>query len=101
MRSAEKPQPISAFSEVVFHEVMHTYARDIDGRSPLRKKYASELEVTLNHLHVMALEKFVLVELNKPDVLKWVDNRYRNRFPPAYKRAWEIVNDIEGHKPTI
>lgn len=98
LSSAEKPHPNSAFPELVFHEVMHTYVRDIYDLSQLRKKYESESPVVLNHLHVMALEKFVLLKLNKPELLEWVQNRYRNRFPPPYKRAWEIVNDIEGYE---
>jgi hypothetical protein len=34
--------------------------------------------------------------------LKFLDNDYRTNattnFPPDYKRAWEIVNDIEGYE---
>jgi hypothetical protein len=101
LSSAEKPLPKWAFAEILFHEVMHTYTRDVYDASSLRKKYASESPVVLNHLHVMALEKFVLQKLNKPEMLEWVDNRYRNTFPPSYKRAWEIVNDIEGHEAFI
>lgn len=99
--SSEKPQPLWAFAEIVFHEVMHTYVRDVYDISPLRKKYDSEPPVVLNHVHLMALEKLVLEKLQKKEMLEWIDNRYRNRFPPMYKRAWEIVNDIEGHEAFI
>ena len=98
---SEKQQPLWAFPEIVFHEVMHTYVRNVYDISILRKKYASEPPVILNHLHEMALEKLILLKLNRTDLLHWVDNRYRNLFPPVYKRAWEIVNDIEGYEAFI
>lgn len=101
LSSAEKPLPLWAFPELVFHEVMHTYTRAVYDISPLRKKYAAEVPVILNHLHSMALEKLVLVKLNKTEILQWLDNRYRNQFGPDYKRAWEIVNDIEGYEAFI
>jgi hypothetical protein len=44
----------------------------------------------------LALEKFVLAKMGKVDELKWLDHRYRTASAPAYKRAWEIVNDVEG-----
>jgi predicted nucleic acid-binding protein len=78
---------------LVFHELMHTYTRPVNTTSALRKKHASEPALVLNHLHVLALEKFVLTKLGKADELKWLDQSYRTTAPPAYKRAWEIVND--------
>ncbi|WP_276371767.1 hypothetical protein [Chryseolinea sp. H1M3-3] len=101
LSSAVNQHPLWAFPEIVFHEVMHTYVRNVYDISPLRKKYASEPPVVLNHLHEMALEKMILVKLNRGELLNWVDNRYRNLFPPVYKRAWEIVNDIEGYEAFI
>jgi hypothetical protein len=101
LSSAVNQHPLWAFPEIVFHEVMHTYVRNVYDISPLRKKYASEPPVVLNHLHEMALEKMILVKLNRTELLNWVDNRYRNLFPPVYKRAWEIVNDIEGYEAFI
>ena len=101
LSTAERPQPLFAFPEVVFHEVMHKYLRRFYNLSTLRKKYASEAPGTVGQLHLMALEKFVLQKLKKNDVLKWVDIRYRTRLTPAHKRAWEIVNEIEGHEAFI
>ncbi|MBC7830083.1 MAG: hypothetical protein H7122_20225 [Chitinophagaceae bacterium] len=101
LSSAEKPLPLWAFPELLFHEIMHTYTRSVYDISPLRKKYATEVPVILNHLHSMALEKLVLVKLNKTEILQWLDNRYRNQFGHEYKRAWEIVSDIEGYEAFI
>lgn len=101
LSSAEKPLPLWAFPELIFHEIMHTYTRSVYEISPLRKKYATEVPVILNHLHSMALEKLVLVKLNKTEILQWLDIRYRNQFGPDYKRAWEIVSDVEGYEAFI
>ena len=49
----------------------------------------------------MAIEKMTLVMLNRMDELKQIDQEYRNGPEPAYKRAWEIANDVEGHQPSI
>lgn len=81
---------------LVFHELMHTYTRPVNAASALRKKHATESAVTLNHLHVMALEHLVLTRMGKLEELKWLDRDYRTASPPAYKRAWEIVNDVES-----
>ena len=43
----------------------------------------------------------VLLKLNRPDQLAAIDHDYRNGPDPQYKRAWEIVNDIEGYQPFI
>jgi hypothetical protein len=93
---ARNPAPEWFLSLLVFHELMHTYTRPVNTTSTLRKKHPSESAVTLNHLHVLALEKFVLTKMGKVEELKWLDQQYRTASPPAYKRAWEIVNDVEG-----
>jgi hypothetical protein len=81
---------------LVYHELMHTYTRSVNVSSSLRKKHGSEAALTLNHLHVLALEKFVLTKMGKLTELSWLDDRYRTRLSPGYRRAWEIVNDVEG-----
>jgi hypothetical protein len=94
--SSARRRPDWMWSFTVFHELMHTYTRAANTSSPLRARYSSELPVTLNHLHVLALERFVLTKMGKADELKWLDNDYRTTTQTAYKRAWEIVSDIEG-----
>jgi hypothetical protein len=75
---------------------MHTYTRPVYDISPLRKKYSTEVPVILNHLILWHWKKLVLANLNKTEILQWLDNRYRNQLGAEYKRAWEIVNNIEG-----
>src|SRR5690242_17019920 len=95
--SKERP-PHDDFTEKIFHELMHHYVHPVMAKSALRKKYASENPVTLAHLHVMALEKFVLLKLGKRDELKSLEDEYRDE--PRYKRAWEIMN-AEGESALI
>jgi hypothetical protein len=95
--SKERP-PHDDFTEKMFHELMHHYVHAYTAKSALRKKYASENPVTLAHLHVMALEKFVLEKLGKKDELKFLEDEYAGE--PRYKRAWEIMN-AEGERAFI
>lgn len=98
---AARPAPAWEFTEIVFHELMHSYVRPILTHSELMKKYANEPPTVKYHLHVMALEKLVLLKLHRPDALKTLDHDYRNGPDPAYKRAWEIVNDEEGYEAFV
>jgi len=101
LHSAERPAPPWEFSEVVFHELMHLYVSPVFGTSALMHKYRNDPPTTRYHLHVMAMEKLVLLKLNRVDELKVIDHDYRSGPDPAYKRAWEIVNDIEDYQSFI
>jgi hypothetical protein len=99
--TAKKPAPGWEFSEIVFHELMHTYVSPVFAHSALMAKYQNEASTTRYHLHVMAMEKMTLLKLNRRDDLKTIDQEYRNGTDPAYKRAWEIVNDVENYQAFI
>ena len=93
--------PMWRFTLLVFHELMHHYTRDVYARSRLREKYASEQLVTRNHLHVLALEKLVLLKLDRRDDLALLDKIYRGRAPnDPYRRAWEII-EVEGYDALV
>ena len=92
LSSATTRYPDSHFVETLYHELMHTYIHPVVETSAMRKKYAAEPRPVLSHLHVMALEKMVLLKLGKTDELKIIANEYQSVMPPAYKRAWEIVD---------
>ena len=53
------------------------------------------------HLHVMAVERVTMLKLNRPEQLAVIDHDYRTGPDPQYRRAWEIVSDIEGYQPFI
>jgi hypothetical protein len=92
----------SGFARVLFHELMHSYVSKIYATSALMHKYASEPPTTTRyHLHVLAIEKMTLLKLDRPGELRELDREYRSGPDPAYKRAWEIVNDVEGYEPFI
>lgn len=93
--------PLWYFAEVAFHELMHHYVLPVTEVSALRRKYGTEVPQVLNHLHVMALEKVVLSKLRLSNELKFLDEDYRTNSGPNYKRAWEIVNDIEREQAFI
>jgi hypothetical protein len=93
LSDASNPPPNWMFAVYLFHELMHQYVRPVLESSPLRKKYASEPQVVQLHLHVMALVRFALIKSGKDVELKYVDAQAR-----GVNRAWEIVNDIEGHE---
>jgi hypothetical protein len=92
LTKAERKQPDWLFAFIVYHELMHLYTRHVYDTSALRKKYSAEPVQTLNHIHVLALEKFALKKLGRSRELEFVDQRYRKMAPPTYRRAWEIVN---------
>ncbi|MBX7136130.1 MAG: hypothetical protein K1X67_25955 [Fimbriimonadaceae bacterium] len=97
LSSAKNPLPDWQFAFVVFRELMHTYILPVRPVSELRnKKYASEAQATLVHLHVPALEKFVLTTLGEAEKLRELNEQYRTRSSATYRRAWEIVS-TEGH----
>ncbi len=96
----QNPSPSWRFAFTVFHELMHTYVRPVTHTSSLRRKYASEPLQTVNHLHVLALEKFVLVKLEQSEKLRELDEFYRMRAASAYRRAWDIVNK-ESHESFV
>jgi hypothetical protein len=101
LASAGNERPDWFFPLLVFHELMHTYTREVNMTSALRAKYASEAPLTLNHLHVLALERYVLTALGKADELQWLDRDYRTDASPGYRRAWQIVSDAEGVDPFL
>ncbi len=97
-------EPISredAFAALVFHELLHIWVDDaINGESALLTKYGNEHIHVREHIHLMAIQKMVYLKL-QPDMLKFLDESYRKFASSEYRRAWEIVNDIEGYEKVL
>jgi hypothetical protein len=92
------PQPMSLFCALLFHELLHTYIGRYEGlESKLAEKYAGEPLVVLTHLHPLALMKHVYLKLGRGELLREIVAGDSASEDPAYRRAWKIVNDIEGH----
>ena len=89
------PEPVSMRYKVntLFHELLHIFLnRHPIENSALLKEHAAEAERVRDHLHLLALQKAVLLKLNQPDALKEViavDSVLPGGY---YKRAWELVN---------
>jgi hypothetical protein len=96
--TGEKPQPMYLFSALVFHELLHTYIPYPLPGSRLMEKYKDEPTMVLTHLHLMAVMKHVYLKLRRreqlQEIIAW-DSAAEN---PIYRRGWQIVNDIEGHR---
>jgi hypothetical protein len=99
----QQPRPLFLFSAVVFHELLHTYVLGAlpQGKSVLLERYQSEDTVVKNHLHLMAIMKMVYLKLDREEQLKQIIEKDREIDNPAYGRAWQIVNDIEGHQAFV
>jgi len=89
------PEPVSMRYKVgtLFHELLHIFlsCHPIEN-SALLKEHAAENERVRDHLHLLALQKAVLLKLNEPDALKEViavDGALPGGY---YKRAWELIN---------
>lgn len=93
----DPPLPTDMATHIVFHELLHIYLVDhFPGASPLRKKYEAEGEnfLVLNHLHLMAVQKLVYLELGLEEELARVIENDSKLAKDAYKRSWEIVNNL-------
>jgi hypothetical protein len=88
-----EPVPLRYKVETIFHELLHKFmAKHHPKDTPLLKAHANEPERTRNHLHLLALQKAVLLKINASAELADVV-RIDSQLPDGYyKRAWDIVN---------
>ena len=56
--------------------------------------------VVVNHLHLMAIQKLVYLELGLADVLARVIENDSNLSNEAYNRAWGIIEEV-GHEAFV
>lgn len=98
----QNPQPMFLFSALVFHELLHTYVGRYESlRSGLIEKHSKEPLLVLTHVHLMAVMKHVYLKIGRADQLREIVARDSAADDPAYRRAWHIVNDIEGHEAFV
>ena len=89
----DEPVPLRYKADTIFHELLHKFIAEHQPKdSPLLKAHINEPERTRDHLHLLALQKAVLLKLNAIDELADVV-RIDSQLPGGYyKRAWEIIN---------
>ena len=94
----DDPRPMSMFVGLVFHEVLHIYVYEILSNSSLREKYKDEPGSVLAHMHLDALLKMAYLKLDRKEELEMIIKSDTRKGRDIYIRAWQIVNEIEGHQ---
>ena len=105
LKSYMQDKPVrsdDAFADLVFHELLHTWvSENVNFPTPLYNKYQDEERIVRNHLHLMAIQKYIYTALNRDDLVKLIALQYSTMPMPGYSRAWKIVTEIEGVEPFI
>ncbi len=99
--STTSSHPLSPlyFKGIVFHELLHKYVNSIlTTQTPLLKKYSNEPALVKVHLHVDAVQKLVYLKLGRQRDLQTIVASDSKNFGEDYRRAWEIVNTVEGYE---
>jgi hypothetical protein len=91
------PVPMRYKVDTLFHELLHKYLSEhpVSG-SDLLAQHAAEPTRVQNHLHLLALQKAVLMRVGDVQALK-DDIAIDSELPGGYyMRAWEIVNATDN-----
>jgi hypothetical protein len=99
--TAQQPRPMFLFAALVFHELLHTSVIGALGPSALLGKYKDEEPLVKAHLHLMAIMKMVYLKLDRAEHLQQIIERESANDNPGYRRAWQIVNDLEGYQAFV
>ena len=87
------PVPLRYKMDTVFHEMLHEFVGHNTPRaSALLTAYSSESLCVRNHLHLLALQKAVLISTGEIAELEQVIALDSLLPSGCYKRAWSIVN---------
>ena len=90
------------FISNIYHEILHNYLDYFLPRNtPLLEKYKNESKGVLNHLHLLALEKAVYLQLGWESKLNDIIEKDGILPNKDYKRAWEILNKNDNYKNFI
>ena len=91
------PVPLRYKVDTAFHESLHPFVgRYVPQDSPLLAAHRSEPACVLNHLHLLALQKAVLLTVGDADALQQVIAIDAQLPSGCYRRAWSLVNESEG-----
>ena len=79
--------------DTAFHEALHEFvARHTPRESGLLERHKSESFCVRNHLHLLALQKAVLLSLNDFGALDQVVANDSQLPSGCYKQAWQLLN---------
>jgi hypothetical protein len=91
------PIPLRYKVDTAFHESLHPFiAQHAPRTSPLVAAHRSESACVTNHLHLLALQKAVLLDIGDGATLKQLIEIDSQLPSGCYKRAWELVNATDG-----
>jgi hypothetical protein len=91
------PVPLRYKSSVIFHEILHKFlGSHLPAQSALLAAHQNEGKRVRDHLHLLALEKSVYLELGLTTELKEIIEIDRQLPGGIYKTAWGIVNKTES-----
>ena len=94
---ASPPVPMRYKVDTLFHELLHVFFSGHPiSNSALLAEHASQPDCTRNHLHLLALQKAVLLGLHEPAILQEVVAIDGQLPGGCYKKAWAIVNATDG-----
>jgi hypothetical protein len=87
------PVPMRYKIDTLFHELLHVFlASHPMAKSPLLEAHPSESECVRNHLHLLALQKAVLLKVKEHEALRDVVAIDGQLPGGCYKQAWALVN---------
>jgi hypothetical protein len=96
------PVPLRYKVDTAFHEMLHTFVdRATASSSPELSVHASESMCVRNHLHLLALQKAVLMEVGEIHALEQVVALDSLLPSGCYKRAWAIVNSPDVYRSLL
>lgn len=85
----DTPKPTDLVVDIIYHELIHTYLVDNFPNfmsSPLLTKYKDEDPGVLSHLHLVAIQKKVYLELGLKDRIENAIRFDSDVYKGAYKR---------------
>jgi hypothetical protein len=92
-----QPVPLRSKVDTAFHESLHAFVSQYEPRtSPQLAAHLRESSCVLNHLHLLALQKAVLLALDDRAGLERLVSIDSQLPSGCYKRAWAIINATEG-----
>jgi hypothetical protein len=91
------PVPLRYKVDTAFHESLHGFIADYAPQnSELLASHRSESSCVLNHLHLLALQKAVLLAVGDLASLEQVVSIDSQLPSGCYKRAWSLINETDS-----
>lgn len=93
----DTPVPLRYKVDTAFHEELHPFVdANVPAKSGLLAAHASEPQCVRNHLHLLALQKAVLLRVHDSVALAQVVAIDGQLPSGCYKRAWTLVDSTPG-----